>query len=74
MSKVIEYILATSDTGTGLCDIVNEAIHTGGWQPLGGVSVTKHGYYQALVKYEDEETLTMQFDENRKFTGLVDFE
>lgn len=22
-----------------------------GWQPLGGVSVTRGGYYQAMVKY-----------------------
>lgn len=62
MRRITEYIVIQADSISQLEQRVNEAIGDG-MQPQGGVHSSGGYIFQAMVKYEDMETLTMQFDE-----------
>lgn len=53
MQKIVEYTLTGNSTLEGFRSMVSEHIKLG-WQPLGGVSVDDGYFYQAMVKYEDD--------------------
>ena len=54
MAKIIEYKVVFDMTLAPFMRLVNEAI-ADGWQPNGGFTCDRSRYYQAMVKYEEDD-------------------
>lgn len=70
MQKIIDYTVIRAGAANELAGLVVTGI-AGGWQPIGGVStggIDRSTHLQAMVKYEEPETLTV--DNSIRATGL----
>jgi len=64
--KIINYItVSEGETTVSLDDQVRVMIGDG-WQPFGGISFEHHFPYQAMVKYEDKESIAYRQREGIK--------